>query len=450
MRNSLQTKTIDHNFESYLQGVFLKKVLTLASIVLVILFYYMYSDWYVRNNVLAVATRIIPLILCVVLVILQLILKQKIYKTKFVLYILLSLSLQFMMYGKCLVHLHEEALAASVTGSILVLFLISLDLKLNRNLTLLVYGLPITVFSLVLILVAKPNSIEFFIIADIYPAIVIGYAINRIQYKLRYRLYRSNYLLKSEQRKTKRLYKETLEIIEQLKKSNETKDRFLGIIAHDLKNPIGTIWGLSDLLVLDKSIDEKQKQVCIETINTSVKHTHVLLDNLLTWARAQSQSISYKPLKHNVSTIIDNELKVLKQTAESKSIIIENNISDELQVYVDLQMFETMIRNIVSNAIKYTFAEGRITISARYINKYAKVYSEIIIEDTGVGIPEDRIATLFEVAKNTSTKGTEGEEGTGLGLLLCKEFVDIHNGFIDVESEANKGSTFRFAFPLLN
>ncbi|MBN2520988.1 MAG: HAMP domain-containing histidine kinase, partial [Bacteroidales bacterium] len=293
----------------------------------------------------------------------------------------------------------------------------------------------------------------------------------QIHYRLRFRLFKSNYLLNLEQQKTRALYNETLQINneleqkaneaivikeeiekknEELNMSNATKDRFLGIIAHDLKNPISAIWGLSDLLLVDDKMDKKQKNECVDTINKCVKHTHGLLENLLNWAMAQNKSISHNPFVHNANVIVENELKILRQVADKKQIKIENNVPADFNIYADLNMFETIIRNLVSNAIKYTYPNGHIKINARIVNDNNILYSEIAVADNGVGMVSDKIEKLFQITKDISTRGTENEEGTGLGLLLCKEFVELHNGTINVDSTPGKGSVFRFVIPVVN
>ncbi|WP_165921809.1 sensor histidine kinase [Natronoflexus pectinivorans] len=375
-----------------------------------------------------------------------------------------------MMYAKCLIHLHDEGLAPSVTGAILVIFLVSLDVKENDKLAAVIFGFPILIFTLFLIFINQPSKEEFIVLADVYPIIVLGYIINRIQFRLRFKLFKSNKLLAAEQEKTKTLYAESLLINGELKKRanesmlikeeieeknkelnkmNESKDKFLGIIAHDLKNPISNIWGLSQLLITDKSLDEETKQKCIETINISIKNTHSLLDNLLDWARAQSNSIVFIPKFHNAYEIVESILDVVQYMADKKSISIENNISQSLKIFADQNMLETIIRNLISNAIKYTKINGRIVISANQVQNENKEFVEIRVIDNGIGMSQNQLSELFTISKNISTKGTENEEGTGLGLLLCKEFMDEHNGEIHVKSSLSAGSCFTCLFPSL-
>ncbi len=462
------TQQIKNNFKDYLDRIFLKHLNVVASLTIFILGYYAYSDWFVRHCLAAALTRLVPIVLIFLLLLINLICPINYLRFKKYLYLVIYMALQGMMYAISLIHLHDAALAPSVTGAILVLFLVSLDSKENNSITMVIYGLPILVFTFLLLWIGKPSAKEFYVLADIYPIIFIGFAINRIHYRLRFRLFKSNHLLKIEQEKTKLLYKQTLDINEKLEnkaveailikeeiqeknlalnKSNATKDRFLGIIAHDLRNPMGAIWGLSDLLLLDEEIEEKDKKKCIESINISVKHTYGLLENLLSWAMAQDKDIHFNPSWYNAYEVVEKEIDILSQIAGNKCIKIINNIAPTHKVFADLKMLETIVRNIISNSIKYSLPKGKIEINANSHSDDEKEYTEIIIIDYGVGITEDQLSNLFKETKNISTKGTDNESGTGLGLLLCKEFIDIHNGSINVSSKLNEGSTFKCVFP---
>ncbi|PWE00845.1 sensor histidine kinase [Marinilabilia rubra] len=461
---------IKKGFEAYLKAVFLKNLTSILVTGFIILAYYMYADWFVRENLKAASMRILPLTLILVILIIHLINKKNRYKLKSVLYQINYVALQFMMFGKILIHLHQDALAPSVTGTILIIFVISLDNKLNTRTTSFIYALPVILFTSVLFVFGKPSSKEFFTLVDIYPILILGFIINRIQYNLRFRLFKSNHLLKQEQEKTQSLYNETLKINkeldekarealrnkeeiqkknEDLNKSNATKDRFLGIIAHDLKNPISVVWGISDALITHDELGEEERKSFLISINNSIKHTYKLLENLLSWARAQNKTIQYTPLKHNAFTIVKKELDILKAQADNKSIQISCNISSDLHLYADLQMVQTIIRNLITNAIKYTFINGQIEIKARQVTIENKDYTEVAIVDNGVGMTKEQIDNLFAIKKNSSIKGTNDEEGSGLGLLLCKEFIDIHEGILRVESTPNRGSCFKCLFPVM-
>lgn len=227
--------------------------------------------------------------------------------------------------------------------------------------------------------------------------------------------------------------------------ANSTKDKFLSIIAHDLRSPFSGLLGFSDLLYdnLNNNDAEQQKRY-IRVIHEQIRNFHKLLENLLIWVQFQKEGISFNPVELALHNIAEETLEPLKPLADNKLIQLFNNIPREIKVVSDKSMLDTIIRNLVSNAIKFTPKSGKIYISAKIKDQYV----ELKIMDNGTGISKDKIAELFEISKKTSTKGTEGESGTGLGLILCKEFVELQRGEIWVESEGGKGTAFYFSIPL--
>lgn len=233
-----------------------------------------------------------------------------------------------------------------------------------------------------------------------------------------------------------------LNLIEQeaeLRESNATKDKFLSIIAHDLKNPIAGIMMTTELLV--EYIDKFDKDKLVDKIN-EINRASVrlkdLLETLLEWARATTGQIPFNPEPINIDESVDNINQLLDSNLKNKniSLIIENPAC--CRIIADNKMLETIIRNIISNAIKFTPEGGKIIVSSEDIDDKLRVN----IKDTGVGIPEDKIPQLFNISSNYSTLGTQKEKGTGLGLVLCKEFIDLNKGTIEVKSELGKGTTF--------
>lgn len=235
----------------------------------------------------------------------------------------------------------------------------------------------------------------------------------------------------------------------ELHELNATKDKFFSIIAHDLKSPFNAMVGFSDLLVenFDEFNTSTQKDY-VSSISQSVKNSYRLLENLLTWARSQMGNISFNPEKENICLLIKDAVKVLDQSLKNKSINLINKISGDLFLLVDKNMFSTIIRNLISNAVKFTPQGGTVELTARLINKNKKKFAEISVIDSGIGINPELKAKIFSIDNNSSTVGTEQEIGTGLGLIICKEFVEKHKGKIWVESETGKGSTFSFSIPV--
>ncbi|MFA9388710.1 MAG: two-component regulator propeller domain-containing protein [Prolixibacteraceae bacterium] len=227
---------------------------------------------------------------------------------------------------------------------------------------------------------------------------------------------------------------------------NSTKDKFFTIIAHDLKNPFQSILGMSELLS-SRLTNYKPNEIklFVKEIFNSANQIYSLLENLLTWARTQTNRIEFNPERINLFPLINDSAKLLEKNILDKKLIINYKIETQTEVLVDRNMIETVIRNLLSNAIKYTPVEGSITLQLQSDADHLK----FSITDSGVGIPQNVREKLFVVAENKSLTGTEGEKGTGLGLIICNEFIQRNNGEIGVTSELDKGSTFYFTIPLI-
>jgi PAS domain S-box-containing protein len=230
----------------------------------------------------------------------------------------------------------------------------------------------------------------------------------------------------------------------QLLRLNADKDIFISILGHDLKSPFSTLLGLSGALLEDinkLSIDEIGDHLF--QINKVAENTYNLLENLLDWARTQSGKIPFNPRIFGLNYVCKSALEIFDPTAASKNIKIISSIADELEVFADPDMLKTVIRNLVSNAIKFTNKDGTIIVTAIK----TQVGVRVSVADNGVGIKPGNLLKLFDISQVLSTVGTAEETGTGLGLLLCKEFVEKNGGKIWVESEPGRGSTFYFIIP---
>ncbi|NWF89305.1 MAG: PAS domain-containing sensor histidine kinase [Ignavibacteriaceae bacterium] len=231
---------------------------------------------------------------------------------------------------------------------------------------------------------------------------------------------------------------------EKLKSLNTSKDKFFSIIAHDLKSPLSGLLGFAEILVeeYDELPDEEKKEFIGHTYDAA-KNIMALLENLLEWSRIQSGSIVFTPETLNVESVLDDIFGLFAQNARNKNIKLEKNIDSSTMVFVDKNMFHTILRNLVSNGIKFTNDGGSIVVSAKMFPKFV----EISVKDSGVGISEANLQKLFKIDTSFSTQGTNKERGTGLGLMLCKELVEKNGGKIKVESELGKGTTFVINLP---
>ena len=226
---------------------------------------------------------------------------------------------------------------------------------------------------------------------------------------------------------------------------NNEKDKFFSIIAHDLKSPFNSIIGFNELLleqikIKDHQNIEKFANLMLQSSNNAMN----LLSNLMTWSQSQSGRMEFNPVYFDLSDLLKEVIQLLNGVAEQKSIVIKNTISTEKKVFADKEMINTVIRNLISNALKYTDTNGIITISVEE-NETNKLTVEVC--DQGVGISAERLEKLFDIKENLSTPGTQNEKGTGLGLILCKEFILKNLGKIWVESTVGVGSTFSFTLP---
>lgn len=231
---------------------------------------------------------------------------------------------------------------------------------------------------------------------------------------------------------------------ENLRDANLTKDKFFNIIAHDLKNPFNAIIGFSELIVneFDNLNKDKIKQY-ISLIYQSGNNTYKLLENLLDWSRAQTGKIIFLPSELIVEHFFIDVVKLVNNSAKEKNILVSYEVESSITVLADDNMFKTILRNLLNNAIKFTNQNGAVKLSAT--QRETDVLFKV--EDNGVGMNALTISKLFKIEEKISLLGTNAEKGTGLGLLLCKEFVEKHNGKIWAESELEVGSKFMFTLP---
>jgi signal transduction histidine kinase len=231
---------------------------------------------------------------------------------------------------------------------------------------------------------------------------------------------------------------------EETEKAIQTKDRFFSIIAHDLSSPFNTLIGFSRLLVnnRDDFSEEEMKNILSEMLKTS-ENTHKLLRNLLDWAMSQTGALKIEKRIIGLNGLLNEVLSTLKVTAKQKGIIINLNIPLDTKIFADEALVSTIFRNLISNAIKFSYTNSKITIEIVQDNSI----TQISVIDSGIGIPEGNLRNIFAVDEKISTQGTNQEKGTGLGLVLCKEFVALNNGEISVHSTPNIGSTFVVKLP---
>lgn len=455
-----QEREIKLGYSKYIYEITVRSLTIKLVIGILILLYFVYSDLGIRHNFQAFYTRLLPISIGVSLMVFHLLTPNRFFYSKTKIFNLFLVALVVMMYGKCFIHLnlHDNTLASSVSGTILILFIVSLDIKTNTRNTIIIYLAPLIIFLILLFSFSQISKEEFLTLTNIFPIVIVGFVLNRIQNQLRFNSFKSGYLLEKEKVKTDRLYSEMVELNSELKRKNEeinfqnqqleeanaTKNKFISIIAHDLRNPFVGMLGFSDFLM--ENFDEFKLHELKENVghlNISIKGTNKLLENLLAWTMCQHESIKINPSQEDLFLLIEDIIHMFKSTVKNKSIFIQNN-TEHLIINTDKDILNTIVRNLISNAVKYTPTGGRVIISG-HLNKNN---AEISVKDTGVGIPEKQIPFLFNVSRKYFTKGTANEVGTGLGLILCKEFTNILGGTISATSEVGKGSEFVITFPV--
>ncbi|MCU0372257.1 MAG: ATP-binding protein [Ignavibacteria bacterium] len=230
----------------------------------------------------------------------------------------------------------------------------------------------------------------------------------------------------------------------ELRELNKTKDKLFSIIAHDLKNPFMGILGFTEVLTYsyDKYSDE-ERQKMIYFLHNSAQNTFRLLENLLEWSRIQISGVKVVPEKIDAEELISDTAETLIESASRKNITVSVNTEKNFRIYTDADMLKTIVRNLLSNAVKFTPKGGSIYLTA----SKTKTGLKITVRDNGRGMPGEKLKTLFVLEKNTSTNGTDGEKGTGLGLVLCKEFTEKLQGRITAESAVGKGTTVTVEIP---
>jgi signal transduction histidine kinase/ligand-binding sensor domain-containing protein len=247
--------------------------------------------------------------------------------------------------------------------------------------------------------------------------------------------------------RTQQIEKQKAEILEknaELKELNASKDKFFSIIGHDLRNPFNTIIGLTDLLIMNmESTTSEKLQKSLLQIRGSSQQAHELLENLLLWARSHTGILSFRPESVDLKALVEESISLVNAHAIRKNITIHEDFDLKLMIHADVNMIRTVLRNLLTNAVKFTKPDGEVWVRLSVNNGFCTIG----VKDNGAGIPAEKIETLFRIDTSHKTRGTDQEPGTGLGLILCKEFVERHGGRIEVDSQPGNGSEFRVVLP---
>jgi len=284
------------------------------------------------------------------------------------------------------------------------------------------------------LLLSKKNQFLFILAGILLLIVVLAIFLvnqNRIKRRVNKQLIAKNELIESQK--------------DELIKLNASKDKFLSILAHDIKNPLSSIYGISDLLVTDyDKLTQKEKKVFTQDIHTLSVNLFEMINTLLTWSISQNGMITHRPEPFSIADLCLKSIQNLQTVAKQKDIVIVSKATEGLTVLADENMILSVMHNLINNAIKYSYHGTIINIEARQVAGFA----EVSVIDSGIGLSQASQAKLFRYDQHFLCKGTAGESGTGLGLILCKDFVEKNGGTICVESTIDKGSTFTFTLPV--
>ncbi len=259
---------------------------------------------------------------------------------------------------------------------------------------------------------------------------ILGKAFNQMARILRY-----------NQTNLTRAYKKLQDSEKELKISNTTKDKFFSILSHDLRAPFSSLVSVSEVLTEDTNqLSPDRKKSFIRSIHTTAVQLHNLIENLLSWSRTQIQNIRFEPSRVELRHTVQNTIDLIQVQSGNKDIVVNNNIDKNLAVYADSNLLSTILRNLISNAVKFTETKGEVSISTS--NEGGMV--RVSVKDNGLGMRPEDLKMLFRIDIDTKFIGNSTEKGTGLGLILVKEFVEINGGQVKVESRFGAGSTFSF------
>ena len=258
-------------------------------------------------------------------------------------------------------------------------------------------------------------------------------------------------LIKTQKKELEENYKQLLLASEELKKANQTKDKFFSILAHDLRGPISSTLALTHFL--EESFfdnDEDERKRLFKLLQTSLDTTAKLLENILLWSRSQTGTMAFKPTRISLYTCVQNNIDLLKIVAAQKDIKVSNLVNGSIEIQGDEDMMNTIFRNLISNAIKFTRNFGTVHVASEIRTDETSGLKQVCISvvDNGVGMNNKMLDKLFQLDEKAVNPGTNNEMGTGLGLVLCKEFIQKHAGSIQVESSVGEGTTFNVHLPL--
>lgn len=453
----MKDDSIINEYNKRLPALILNHYHFFITIYILILIGFCFTDFYIREIPELILTRIAPISLGIVL----LIIKFSNLKRNGTLVItvnnLFCISLLLMIFTILIITFYTPVFKSSIIGIVVISISVYFLVKGKKSI-LLVYSVPLLFIILYLVFFIHPSIEQTQELMNPL-AIYIGiFTVSIFSEKSRIKEFGLLTKLKLEKDKTQKLLqekqdqnillsKQKSEIEESrnlLEELNTNKDRFFSILAHDLRGPMAAFSGHMEFLSDDyHSYTDQERIQLFKEIKKSTKRLYNLLDNLLEWSRVQIKAISFAPEKADIKDLITNAINSTTEQAKNKQITINLTLDHNYTAYCDINMIDSTLRNLIGNAIKFSHEKSQINIHCSDLNQQLK----ISVMDKGIGLSEKDQSKLFRIEQYLSNPGTKKETGTGLGLILCKEFVEQNGGEIWVESELNKGSVFTFTLP---
>jgi len=348
--------------------------------------------------------------------------------------------------------IYDQAVTSSVIGFLIICVVCSLILLIQPLRLMLYLGVIYMLFGYGMSQTQQDPSILMSNLSVGFITLIICLGLSTIQWRGSLRAFKQRRQIKAQKKELEENYKALLQSSHELEEVNRTKDKFFSILAHDLRGPISSTLALTELL--EEGFfeeDESERKRMYKLLQTSLFTTGKLLENVLLWSRSQAGNISFNPRSLNVSEVVDANINLLKIMAAQKDIQVINQTDLEICIDGDEDMINTIFRNLISNAIKFTPNFGKIeVVSGQVIAEDGSRQVTVSVIDYGVGMSDKILSRLFRADNKTATPGTNNETGTGLGLVLCKEFVQKHAGEIQVKSKVSEGSTFTVTLPASN
>lgn len=345
----------------------------------------------------------------------------------------------------------EQSVTSSIIEFVLACAACSLCLLIRPWRLLLYLSLIFLLFYAGILYAQTDHKIRIFNIANGFCAVVICFGLSLMQWRNHMIRFRQNRKIQEQNKALENNYSDLLLSSEELSRANSSKDKFFAILAHDLRGPISSTLALTDLLEEGFfETDESERKRMYRLLQSSLDTTAKLLENVLLWSRNQTGSINFNPVEVNLYEVIQNSKSFLQIVAAQKDIQVFNTVDKGVHILADVDMINTIFRNLISNAIKFTPNFGEVEIGSEYYydQKDKTSFVKISVCDHGVGMTQETLNGLFKIDRKVLFPGTNNETGTGLGLILCHDFVQKHGGTIEVKSKQGEGTIFMIKLPV--